>query len=95
MIERLAGIILPVFSIVALGWVWGRRVRPDMTVVNRISMNLLAPALVFSALSSHAFDLRATGILMLASVGVVLGSGLLAWPVARWRYSAAIIASAI
>lgn len=84
MIGRLAGIILPVFSIVALGWVWGRRVRPDMTVVNRISMNLLAPALVFSALSSSAFDLRANWVLMLASLGVVLGSGLLAWPVARW-----------
>jgi hypothetical protein len=84
LIGRLAGIILPVFSIVALGWIWGSSVRPDMAVVNRISMNLLAPALIFSALSSHDFDIHANWILMLACLGVVLGSGLLAWPVARW-----------
>ncbi len=84
MIARLLGIILPVFSIVALGWVFGRRAKPDMAWVNRISMNMLAPALVFSALAGGHFDVRANAVLMLASLGVVLGSGLLAWPVARW-----------
>ncbi|MBS0320452.1 MAG: AEC family transporter, partial [Proteobacteria bacterium] len=84
MIARLLGIVLPVFSIVALGWFFGRRAKPDMTWVNKISMNMLAPALVFSALAGGHFDLRANAVLMLASLGVVLGSGLLAWPVARW-----------
>ena len=45
-------------------------------------MNVLAPALVFSALASKDFDVAANKALMLGSVGVVLGSGLLAWPVA-------------
>jgi predicted permease len=83
MLGRILGIILPVFSIVAVGYVWGRRVRPDMTMVNRISMNVLAPALIFSALSSKSFDVAAYQRLMVGCVGVVLGSGLLAWPVAR------------
>jgi predicted permease len=83
LIERLLGIILPVFSIVLLGYLYARRVKPDMTIVNRISMNLLAPALVFSALASKDFYLAANKALMLGSVGVVLGSGLLAWPVAK------------
>jgi len=79
-LERILGIILPVFSIVALGWVYGRRVRPDMGWVNRISMNVLAPALIFSALASKDFDVVEYRLLILGSLGVVLGSGLLAWP---------------
>jgi predicted permease len=82
-IERIAGIILPVFSIIALGWLYARRVKPDMSVVNRISMNVLAPALVFSALASKDFDLAANRWLIVGSVGVVLGSGVLAWPFAK------------
>jgi predicted permease len=84
MLERILGIILPVFAVIALGYFWGRRVRPDMATVNRISLNVLAPALIFSALSSKSFDIRGDAALMLGSVGVVLGSGLLAWPVAKW-----------
>ncbi len=84
MTERLLAIIVPVFAVVALGYAWGRRVRPDMAVVNRLSMNVLAPALIFSALSSKSFDVADNALLMLGSVGVVLGSGLLSWPIARW-----------
>jgi predicted permease len=84
MLERVLGIILPVFSIIALGWLYGRRAKPDMGWVNRISMNVLAPALIFSALASKDFDVYENGRLILASIGIVLGSGLLAWPVARW-----------
>ena len=83
MLERLAGIILPVFSIIALGWFYARRTKPDMATVNRISMNVLAPALVFSALASKDFDVAANRMLIVGSIAVVLGSGLLAWPVAR------------
>ncbi len=86
MLERVLGIILPVFSIIALGWLYGRRVKPDMGWVNRISMNVLAPALIFSALASKDFDVYENGRLILASIGIVLGSGLLAWPVARWLH---------
>ena len=83
MLERLLSIILPVFAVVALGWFWGRRTNPDMSVVNRLSINVLAPALIFSALSSKSFDLWENRLLIAGSIGIVLGSGLLAWPFAR------------
>ena len=83
MLERLLGIILPVFSIIVLGYAYARRVKPDMSMVNRLSMNVLAPALVFSALASKDFDVAANKMLMLGSVGIVLGSGLIAWPFAK------------
>ena len=83
MFERIVDIIAPVFSIVALGWLYARRAKPDMAWVNRISMNVLAPALIFSALASRDFDLVSNRLLILGGIGVVLGSGLLAWPFAK------------
>ena len=71
MLERVLGIILPVFSIVALGWLYAKRAKPEMGWVNRISMNVLAPALIFSALSSREFDVAANTLLMLGCVGIV------------------------
>jgi len=81
--ERLLGIILPVFLVIALGYFYAKRARPDMTWVNNINVNVLAPALIFSALASKDFDLYANRALILGAVGVVVGSGLLAWPFAR------------
>jgi len=83
MLERILGIILPVFLVVLVGYLYARRVKPDMTIVNRISMTILAPALIFSALASKDFNVGDNLPLMLGSVGVVLGSGLLAWPFAK------------
>jgi predicted permease len=83
MLERVLGIILPVFLVIALGFGFARRARPDMTWVNRINVNVLAPALIFTALAGKDFDLAANGLLIVGCVGVVLGSGLLAWPFTR------------
>ena len=83
MLERILGIILPVFLVVLVGYLYARRVKPDMAVVNRISMTILAPALIFSALASKEFNVGDNLPLMLGSIGVVLGTGLLAWPFAR------------
>jgi len=83
MLARILGIILPVFSIIGLGWLYARRAKPDLAWVNRINIAVLAPALVFSALAARDFDLLANVPLIAGAVGVVLGSGLLAWPFAR------------
>jgi predicted permease len=83
MLERVLGIILPVFTVIALGYGYARRTHPDMTWVNRINVNVLAPALIFTALAGKDFDLAANGALIAGCVGVVLGSGLLGWPFAR------------
>jgi predicted permease len=85
--ERILGIILPVFFIIAVGYGYarmrGERVRSDMSAVNRVSMDALCPLLVFSALAAKDFDLAHNSMLILAGVLISLGSGLLAWPVCR------------
>jgi len=83
MLVRIIGIILPVFSIIALGWLYARRAKPDLAWVNRINITVLVPALIFSALASKDFDIADNVPLIAGSIGVVLGSGLLAWPFAK------------
>lgn len=83
MLLRILSIILPVFLIVAVGWLYGARRRPDMRTVNLINMEVCVPLLVFSALAAKDFDLVAQWKLVPASFAVILLSGLLAWPVAR------------
>ena len=85
--ERIIGIILPVFAIVIAGYGYarmrGETVKMDMTAVNRVSMDVLCPLLVFTAMAGKDFDLANNGTLILAGVLISLGSGLRAWPVAR------------
>jgi predicted permease len=81
---RILGIVFPVFAIVAAGFVYGRLKRPDLTTVNQLNMDVLLPALLFSVLSSESFDLAAYGWLALGATLVIVGSGLLALPVARF-----------
>lgn len=87
MFERIFGIILPVFLIIALGYAYARwrpdQVRSDMGAVNRVSIGVLCPLLVFSALASREFDVGENAILILAGALIALGSGLMAWPIAR------------
>ena len=85
---RIISIILPVFIIIGLGYAYarykGEGVTDDMTAVNRVSMDVLCPLLVFTALASKDFDVGHNAWLILAGALVSLGSGLLAWPVARF-----------
>ncbi|QDZ30202.1 AEC family transporter [Noviherbaspirillum sp. UKPF54] len=85
--ERILGIILPVFLIIALGYGYARlrgvSVKEDMAAVNRVSMGVLCPLLVFTALAAKDFDLVHNGTLILAGILIALGSGLIAWPVAK------------
>jgi predicted permease len=86
-IERIFSIILPVFIIIGIGYGYARYrgevVWADMVGVNRISTGVLGPLLVFTALAAKEFDLSHNLWLMLAGVLIALGSGLLAWPLAR------------
>ncbi len=83
MLLRIFGIVFPVFAIVGLGYVYGRLRRPDLSAVNALNMAVLVPALIFGVLSSRNFEIRQYGTLAFAAIAVILGSGLLAWPVAR------------
>ena len=83
MILRIFGIVFPIFAIIAVGYLYARLRRPDMTAANQLNMSVLLPALIFSVLSAKDFHLDQYGALALAAALVVLGSGLLALPVAR------------
>ncbi len=87
MLLRIFSIIFPVFAIAALGFWYGKRKRPDMALANQLNMDLFVPALVFAALSSKDFDLGAYGALAMGGGAVIIGSGLLAWPVGRWLHA--------
>ena len=80
---RIVAIIFPVFAIVAAGFFYARRKQPDMRFANQLNMDVFVPALVFAALSSKNFDLTAYWPLAAGALVVVLGSGLLGWPLAR------------
>lgn len=88
MFHQLAAIIFPLFAMVAAGFFYGRRHLPDMAVANRINLEIFTPALIFSVLSAKDFQIAAYANLALAGILVVLGSGLIAWPLAclaGWR----------
>ena len=82
LLGRLVEVIVPVFFIVAVGWAYARRFRPDMGVFNRIALDVCTPLLTFSALASRSFELQAHATLLVAGALTVLGTGLLAWPLA-------------
>ncbi len=84
--ERLIAIIAPVFIVILIGWLMAgsrREDRPHLADVNKLNMDLFCPALIFMALSAKDFNVVAAAPLALASLVVVIGSGLLAWAVAR------------
>jgi predicted permease len=84
---RILGIVFPVFAVIAAGWLYARlrasRGGIDMAFANQLNMDVFVPALVFAALSSKSFDLGAHGYLALGALGVIFGSGLAGWGLAR------------
>ena len=80
---RLLGILLPIFGIVAAGYFYGRRHKPEMAVANRLNMDVFVPALVFAAMAGKSFDLAAFAPLALGAFLLLATCGLLAWPLAR------------
>ena len=81
---RIVAIIFPVFSIVAVGYLYARyRRNTDMSSGNRLNMEVFIPALIFDTLSASDYALTDYLLLTLGGAAVILGSGLVAWPVAR------------
>jgi len=83
MLLRIAGIVFPILAIVLAGYFYGRRHRPDMIAANQVNIDVFVPALVFAALAGKSFQLSDYAGLALGGAVVVLGSGLIGWPLAR------------
>ena len=80
---RILEIVFPLLAIGGVGYLVGRRQRPDMEVANRLNMEIFVPALIFSGLSDQTFDLGTYVPLAVAATAVILLSGALALPLAR------------
>ncbi|KAA3654037.1 MAG: AEC family transporter [Proteobacteria bacterium] len=83
MLPRIIAILFPLFAIVAVGFVVGRRMRPDLSQANTLNMDVFVPALVFAALASKPFRPENDIPLLLATLVLVVGSGLAGWGLAR------------
>lgn len=80
---RIIAILFPMFALTALGYGYGRRHAADMSVANRLNMDIFVPALIFAGLAGRSFDLAGYGALALGMVLMILGSGAVGWLLAR------------
>jgi len=83
MIYQIFGIIFPVVAIVLVGYFYATKFQPNMETANTINMNIFLPALMFSVLSKESFQIQNYQLLATSGVIVILGSGILAWIVAK------------
>lgn len=84
MFSQIFIIIFPLFAIVSVGFLYGRKHSPDMVSANQLNIHLFSPALIFHVLSDQGFELGTYYELAVAAFFVVIFSGLLAWPLARF-----------
>ncbi|MGQ7248865.1 AEC family transporter [Halomonas sp. V046] len=84
MTAQILATLLPVFLISGAGTLYGRFRTPDIRGLNTLNMELFVPMLVFAVLADRQAPLAEYGQLALAAAVVVLGSGLLVWPVVKW-----------
>ncbi len=83
MLIRIVYILFPLFAIAALGYFVGKRMKPDLWHANKLNMDVFVPALVFAALVNNEFRVTEFLPLVLATLLVVIGSGVAGWLLAR------------
>ena len=79
MLEQILTITLPVFSIVFIGYIYGRFDNHDLDVTNKINMDIFLPALLLFILSEKISELQYVTDIFYATLIVVIGSGLITW----------------
>ncbi len=84
MFSKIASITLPIFALALVGFLYGRRVKPDLAGANILVIDIVLPVLIFISLSAKSFDPLAALSFTAASIVMIVFSGLLAWPVARF-----------
>lgn len=83
LLERIFLTVFPLVAIVSVGYFYARRHPTDMGVANRVNIDIFIPALIFSVLSAESFDLIRFQTLAIGAAIIVLGSGLLLFPVCK------------
>lgn len=83
LLERIFQTVFPLVAIVSVGYFYARWRNTDMSIANRINIDVFCPALIFSVMSAKSFDLPTYSMLAIGAAVVVLGSGLLLLPACR------------
>lgn len=83
LLGRIAQVIIPVFLVVAIGYGYARRRRPDLGGFNRVVLDVLTPLLVYTALASREFRWQDHVGLLAGGALLILLTGLGAWLLAR------------
>jgi predicted permease len=80
-IERVFATVFPLVAIATIGYGYGRWRKPDLKLINQINMEVFVPLLVFVVLADQSVPISHLGPMAVGATIVVLGSGLLLWPV--------------
>ena len=78
-IDRILRSVIPVLTVVIIGYIYGRWRRPDMSMINKLCMELLVPILIFSVLAGKNVQLEEYVTLAFGVACVILGCGLITW----------------
>jgi len=84
MFSKIASITLPIFTLVLVGFMYSRRVKPDLGGANKLVVDVALPVLIFISLSAKSFDPISTLSFTGASIVLIFLSGLIAWPLAKF-----------
>ena len=84
LLSRTFDTVFPLVFVVLFGFLYARWRATDMTIANRINMDVFVPALIFSVMASGSFHVVQYKGLILGAAVIVVGSGLLAWPIAKF-----------
>ena len=84
MILKIIDITLPIFLLALIGFFYSKRVNPDLSGANKLIVDIALPILIFISLSAKLFDPVSALTFTGASVGLILLSGLIALPLAKF-----------
>ncbi len=87
MFSKIASITLPIFTLVLIGFLYSRRVKPDLGGANKLVVDIALPVLIFISLSAKSFDPISAMSFTAASIVLILLTGLIAWPFAKFSGS--------
>lgn len=83
LILRIIDILFPIFFIVFIAYLYARTCPVDMSIPNRLNMDVFIPALLITILSDQSFDLLHYQQLSWVWVSMILVTGLILLPLVR------------
>jgi len=83
MLYQIFSIIFPVVFIAMVGYLYAKKEKITMETTNKINLEIFIPALVFYFISEKLPSITSIGYFSLGGVVVVLGSGVILYPIVK------------